>query len=337
MSNGDDLTAQLNALLPQTQCEQCGYKGCLPYAEAMAAGDALYNRCPPGGEHTLAQLATVLQQPIIPLDTSRGVHHPQARVAFIREDECIGCTKCIQACPVDAIMGAAKLMHTVIVDECSGCELCVEPCPVDCIDIIDVNNLPLTPQVRQVRAEQFRARYDNRNERLARLQVERDAKRRARTARMAATMQQPTTPTNEHTLTQAKSRYQTLHRQWKQATAALQRAQKHQPGDYSEQEIMIAQLAEQAQTARNEVAALVEQAKKHIASTGPSLGELKKDAAQKALALAKAQEHYQAAVAAGDAQQLRQLQQALTKLATDNTAAQRALEQAMAASGLSGD
>lgn len=337
MSNSNNLVAQLNAVLPQTQCEQCGYKGCLPYAQAMAAGEAPYNRCPPGGEHTLSQLAAVLGQPVIPLDTERGTHHPQPRTAFIREDECIGCTKCIQACPVDAIMGAAKLMHTVIVDECSGCELCVEPCPVDCIDIIDVNSLPLTPEVRLVRAEQYRQRYDNRNARLARLTAERDAKRKARTQAIANTLQPAENKAAELALTQAKTRYQMLHRQWKQASTALARALKHQPSDYSEQETMIANLAKQAEAARAEVAALMEQAKQHIASQGPSLGELKKAAARAALALADAQAQYQTAVAAGDARQLRQLQQTLTRLATDNAAAQRALEHAMATSGLRAD
>src|SRR5699024_6662531 len=286
------------------------------------------------GEHTLGQLARVLGQAIIPLDTERGTHYPQPRTAYIREDECIGCTKCIQACPVDAIMGAAKLMHTVVVDECSGCELCVEPCPVDCIDIIDVNTLPLTPEVRLVRAAQYRNRYESRNARLVQQQEDRDAKRKARAAEMAASLQQQEQDAAANALNLAKTRYQTLHRQWKQATAALNRAQKHQPGDYTEQEQMIATLAEQAQAARAEVAALMEQAKTYIANKGPSLGELKQRAAASALALAHAQSQYQTAIATGDARQLRQLQQTLTRLATENTAAQRALEQAMATSGL---
>src|SRR5699024_9862794 len=317
MSNADNLVAQLNDVLPQTQCEQCGFKGCLPYAEAMAAGEALYNRCPPGGDDTLAALASILQQPTIALDHTRGVHYPQPRTAFIREDECIGCTKCIQACPVDAIMGAAKLMHTVIVDECSGCELCVEPCPVDCIDIIDVSTLPLTPTERHVRGQHLRTRYENRNERLARNKAERDAKRKKRAANLAIRTKENQEDEFELALKLSKTRYQTLHRQWKQATDALQRAQKHQPADYSEQETMIAKLAEQAEAARAQVTALMEQAKENIAATGPSLGTLKRNAAHAALALAEAQEKYAAAVANGDSQQLRRLQQALTKLATD--------------------
>ena len=122
---------QIDALLPQTQCGQCGYPGCRPYAEAVAGGEAI-NRCAPGGEATVKALATLLHVPVPALATPA---HPPKLVAFIREAECIGCTKCIQACPVDAIVGAAKLMHTVIADECTGCDLCVEPCPVDCIEL----------------------------------------------------------------------------------------------------------------------------------------------------------------------------------------------------------
>ena len=131
---GNPLSDQINAILPQTQCGQCGYPGCRPYAEAIADGDSI-NKCPPGGEDTIQALANLLDVEPEPLDVEHGVE-AEPTVAFIREDECIGCTKCIQACPVDAILGAAKLMHTVIVDECTGCDLCVEPCPVDCIDMI---------------------------------------------------------------------------------------------------------------------------------------------------------------------------------------------------------
>ncbi|MBF7052054.1 RnfABCDGE type electron transport complex subunit B [Halomonas sp. KAO] len=126
-----DLIEAIDALLPQTQCGKCGFDGCLPYAEAIAEGEPI-NRCPPGGEQTLARLATLTGQPEQPL--AEPAQLPLA--AVIREAECIGCTKCIQACPVDAILGAAKRMHTVITDECTGCELCVAPCPVDCIDLV---------------------------------------------------------------------------------------------------------------------------------------------------------------------------------------------------------
>ncbi|MCB1669828.1 MAG: electron transport complex subunit RsxB [Pseudomonadales bacterium] len=129
-----DLSEQINRLLPQTQCGQCGYSGCAPYAQALAGGDAI-NRCPPGGERTIQRLAELLQRPVVRLDPTHGIEQP-ARIAFIHEEQCIGCTKCIQACPVDAILGAPKFMHTVIARECTGCELCVEPCPVDCIDLL---------------------------------------------------------------------------------------------------------------------------------------------------------------------------------------------------------
>ncbi|MEP4484038.1 MAG: electron transport complex subunit RsxB [Halioglobus sp.] len=133
-TEGDPIADQINQILPQTQCGQCGYPGCRPYAEAIADGDAI-NKCPPGGETTIAELADLLDVEAPPLDAEHGEEKVKA-VAFIREAECIGCTKCIQACPVDAILGAAKQMHTVIAQECTGCDLCLEPCPVDCIDMI---------------------------------------------------------------------------------------------------------------------------------------------------------------------------------------------------------
>lgn len=133
-TEGNPIADQINALLPQTQCGQCGHPGCRPYAEAIANGEAI-NKCPPGGEAGIQALADLLDVEFIPLDEEHGEENVIS-VAYIREDECIGCTKCIQACPVDAILGAAKQMHTVIVSECTGCDLCVEPCPVDCIDMI---------------------------------------------------------------------------------------------------------------------------------------------------------------------------------------------------------
>lgn len=133
---GNPLVNQVDALLPQTQCGQCGFPGCKPYAESIVNGDAI-NKCPPGGEFTIQALADLLDIEPQPLDAEHGVDQGK-RVAIIREDECIGCTKCIQACPVDAILGAARHMHTVIETECTGCDLCVEPCPVDCIDMVTV-------------------------------------------------------------------------------------------------------------------------------------------------------------------------------------------------------
>jgi Na+-translocating ferredoxin:NAD+ oxidoreductase subunit B len=131
-----DLIERIDRLLPQTQCTRCGYPACRPYAEAIAAGEAEINQCPPGGEEGIRALADLLGRAPLPLNPEHGVEAP-ARVAWIREDECIGCTKCIQACPVDAIIGAPKLMHTVIVEFCTGCDLCIPPCPVDCIDMVD--------------------------------------------------------------------------------------------------------------------------------------------------------------------------------------------------------
>lgn len=134
---GDPIVEQIDALLPQTQCGQCGYPGCRPYAEAIANGDQI-NKCPPGGQSTINALANLLDMEAPELDEEHGEAKVVKTVAYIREAECIGCTKCIQACPVDAILGAAKQMHTVIASECTGCDLCVEPCPVDCIDMLPV-------------------------------------------------------------------------------------------------------------------------------------------------------------------------------------------------------
>ncbi len=134
---GDPVVDQIDEILPQTQCGQCGYPGCRPYAEAIAGGDAI-NKCPPGGQTTINALANLLDVPAPELDAEHGEASDVKKVAYIREDECIGCTKCVQACPVDAILGAAKQMHTVIVSECTGCDLCVDPCPVDCIDMVPV-------------------------------------------------------------------------------------------------------------------------------------------------------------------------------------------------------
>jgi electron transport complex protein RnfB len=161
---GDPLAEQLDDLLPQTQCGQCGYPGCKPYAEAVANGEAI-NKCAPGGDDTIKKIADLMGVEVQPLDGNHETDN-SPKVAFIIEEDCIGCTKCIQACPVDAIIGATKQMHTVIIDECTGCDLCVAPCPVDCIEMRpirqttrnwqwDLNNIPVvqldvTPQGKEV-------------------------------------------------------------------------------------------------------------------------------------------------------------------------------------------
>ncbi|HBE92410.1 MAG TPA: electron transport complex subunit RsxB [Gammaproteobacteria bacterium] len=133
---GDPLVDQVDSLLPQTQCGQCGYVGCRPYATALVEGEAELNLCVPGGDDVIAVLAETLGREAKPLSDEHAAHVPS--IAYIIEDICIGCTKCIQACPVDAIVGAAKQMHTVIIEECTGCELCVPPCPVECIDMLPI-------------------------------------------------------------------------------------------------------------------------------------------------------------------------------------------------------
>jgi electron transport complex protein RnfB len=134
----DPVVDQINDLLPQTQCAQCGFPGCRPYAEAIASDEADINQCPPGGEAGIAALADLLGREPKPLNPDNGVEKPRT-VAVIDEEICIGCTLCIQACPVDAIMGATRQMHTVIESECTGCDLCLPPCPVDCIEMIEVS------------------------------------------------------------------------------------------------------------------------------------------------------------------------------------------------------
>ena len=139
---GNPLAEKLETILPQTQCGQCGFVGCRPYAEAMAAGEADINRCPPGGEAVIKSLAELLGVEAKPLDAENGEHSDVPLLAIIDENTCIGCTLCIQACPVDAIVGAAKHMHTVIASECTGCKLCLPPCPVDCIAMVPLTVEP---------------------------------------------------------------------------------------------------------------------------------------------------------------------------------------------------
>ena len=162
------LVDQLNAALPQTQCTRCGYPACLPYAEAIASGEADINQCPPGGQAGVARLAALMGRDEKPLDLSFGEEKLIETVALIIEADCIGCTKCIQACPVDAIVGGPNLMHTVITAECTGCELCIPPCPVDCIEMVVAPQLPLA----FARAPQSLQRFEARNTRLLRWTAE---------------------------------------------------------------------------------------------------------------------------------------------------------------------
>ena len=188
------LIQRIDALLPQTQCGKCGHPGCKPYAEGIASGEPI-NKCPPGGSETINALAELLHVPVLELDISRGA--APAQIAYIREAECIGCTKCIQACPVDAIVGAAKLMHTVIIDECTGCDLCVAPCPVDCIEMHPLPISTVLPIVgglafsleeqraRTAKRNRARRRFEQRNARLQREEELKAAERQARAQRAA--------------------------------------------------------------------------------------------------------------------------------------------------------
>ncbi len=194
-----NLIQRIDALLPQTQCGKCGHPGCKPYAEGIAQGEAI-NKCPPGGQETIVGLARLLNVPALQVDTSRS--EAPAQIAYIREAECIGCTKCIQACPVDAIVGAAKLMHTVIADECTGCDLCVAPCPVDCIEMRpSLTVLPIVGGLaanererhsRDLKRDRARRRYEQRNARLQREEEHKLAERLAR-AKRATPVQAPQT------------------------------------------------------------------------------------------------------------------------------------------------
>jgi electron transport complex protein RnfB len=172
------LAERIDALLPQTQCTKCGYPACRPYAEAIAKGEADINQCPPGGEAGVRKLAALLGREAKLLDPRYGVEQPR-RVALIDEARCIGCTLCIQACPVDAIVGAPKLMHTIVTELCSGCDLCVPPCPVDCIDMVSaIGDDALWDRPR---ADAARERFEWRRARLERERSER-AERLARRA-----------------------------------------------------------------------------------------------------------------------------------------------------------
>jgi len=168
----DALAARIDALLPQTQCTRCGYAGCAPYAAAIAAGGADINRCPPGGAPVIADLAALLGRAVLALDPACGAEAPP-RVAEVVEEDCIGCARCIDACPVDAIVGARRYLHAVIAAECSGCELCLPACPVDCIVMVPDARVPdraLTRAETAARAAQYRERIATRKARREREQ-----------------------------------------------------------------------------------------------------------------------------------------------------------------------
>ncbi|MFC7298855.1 electron transport complex subunit RsxB [Herminiimonas aquatilis] len=208
MSSPSDksLADQLEDLLPQTQCTKCGYPACRPYAEAMADGSASHNQCPPGGIEGVARLAHVLGKKVIPINPVNGVERPRP-VAFIDEALCIGCTLCIQACPVDAIVGAAKQMHTIVSDLCTGCDLCVAPCPVDCIAMIEV-----TPGKTgwdawsQAQADAARERHDFRTARLQREKEENDTRLAAKAAAKLKEVQSETPISDAEKAEQARKK-----------------------------------------------------------------------------------------------------------------------------------
>ena len=175
----------VDAVLPQTQCTQCGYAGCRPYADAIADGSANINQCPPGGDAGIRALAAITGRPYLPLDPLHGAHKPRL-LALIDEALCIGCTICIQKCPVDAIVGAAKVMHTVIAAECTGCELCIEPCPVNCIALLPAPESHPALVAPRAAADLARTRHRNRMERLRRLSERRARSRPPASAGAAA-------------------------------------------------------------------------------------------------------------------------------------------------------
>lgn len=201
------LIAEIDAILPQTQCRQCGFPGCEPYATAIVEGRADINQCPPGGEQGIRKLAELLGVSPAPLNSAHGISKPKA-VALIDEQICIGCTLCISACPVDAIVGAARQMHTVIAAECTGCELCIAPCPVDCISMVPpevqvrsagtepyvvIDDLPMPWDENKRAADRARARYQFRSRRLEREKQEQEERLAQKTGAVKSVNASPTT------------------------------------------------------------------------------------------------------------------------------------------------
>ncbi|MDB4041929.1 electron transport complex subunit RsxB [Methylophilaceae bacterium] len=176
----ENIVEKINSILPQTQCGQCNYSGCKPYAIAITKGRADINQCPPGGEEGIQNIAKLLGVDFKPLNEKHGITKPKA-VAFIDEHACIGCTLCILACPVDAIIGTTKKMHTIIEDECTGCELCLSPCPVDCIEILPVKEDNNGTSI-QNKSNLARSRYEFRLDRIKREKKESNATRKLLTS-----------------------------------------------------------------------------------------------------------------------------------------------------------
>lgn len=200
------LADQIEDLLPQTQCTKCGYPACRPYAEAVANGSAGYNQCPPGGAEGVARIASLLGKPVIPLNPVNGVERPRP-VAVIDETLCIGCTLCIQACPVDAIVGAAKQMHTVVPDLCTGCDLCVAPCPVDCIAMVDVTAGQTGWDAwSQQQADATRERHAFRSLRLQREKEENDARLASKAAAKLKAVEAESALSTEEKAAQARKK-----------------------------------------------------------------------------------------------------------------------------------
>ena len=279
-----NLIQRIDALLPQTQCGKCGHPGCKPYAEGIAKGEAI-NKCPPGGQETIAGLAQLLRVPVLELDTSRG--EAPAQIAYIREAECIGCTKCIQACPVDAIVGAAKLMHTVLIDECTGCDLCVAPCPVDCIEMRPtatvlpiVGGLAANDQQRHERGlkrDRARRRYEQRNARRQREEAQKIAERLARAKRSVPVLPVEVGTAQDATIKKAK------------ITVAMSRAQLHKslkafghPPTYEQQAQLIV-LQQQYEAAEQALATLEPGTASKAVGTTMNMADLKRAKIQLAM------------------------------------------------------
>ena len=213
----------IDGLLPQTQCRRCGYVACRPYAEAMVRGDAEINRCPPGGEATVAELARALGRPVIALDPACGAPGPR-KAARIDESECIGCTVCIRACPVDAIIGARKWMHAVLESECTGCGLCVEPCPVDCISMIPARTGPATPAAWLAeRAPLARRRFERRRVRESALDAAPHRRERASRIDAVASLRTRTVEQRRADIAAAVARVRA------RRARAIERGEEHRP------------------------------------------------------------------------------------------------------------